>query len=90
MIQSPYMARPTKFTAALATSICERIAEGESLRTVVNEKMPAASTICRWLLDDSKKEFLEQYEKARNIQAELMFEELLEIVDDGTNDWYGK
>jgi hypothetical protein len=52
--------------------------------------MPSASTKFRWLFDEDKKEFWEQYEKARNIQAELMFEELLEIADDGTNDYYEK
>src|ERR1041385_2420461 len=82
------MARPTKYTKVLADTICKRIAEGESLRTIVkDEKIPSASTICRWLLDDTKKPFWEQYEKARNVQAELMFEELLDIADDGTNDW---
>jgi hypothetical protein len=52
--------------------------------------MPAAVSIFTWLLDPKKKEFLEQYETARNIQAELMFEELLEIADDGTNDYIEK
>lgn len=80
--------RPTIFTKKLAKNICMRLSEGESLRTIVkDDKMPSASTICRWLLDEEKKEFWEQYEKARNIQAELMFDELLEIADDGTNDW---
>jgi hypothetical protein len=83
--------RPTDYTSELATRICERIAKGESVRTIVkDEDMPSSSTIFRWLLDDSKKEFWEQYEKARNIQAELMFEELLDIADDGTNDWLEK
>ncbi|WP_142253172.1 terminase small subunit protein [Bradyrhizobium sp. UNPF46] len=80
--------RPTKFTKTLGAKICERIAEGESIRTIVkDDNMPSASTIFRWLLDEDKKEFWEQYEKARNIQAELMFEELLEIADDGSNDY---
>lgn len=61
---------------------------GESVRSIVKDKkMPSSSTIFRWLLDEDKKEFWEHYEKARNVQAELMFEELLEIADDGTNDW---
>lgn len=80
--------RPSTFTKELGLEICKRIAEGESVRTIVKDKtMPAASSIFRWLLDEEKKEFWEQYEKARNIQAELMFEELLEIADDGTNDF---
>jgi hypothetical protein len=80
--------RPTIFTKKLGYNICKRIAEGESVRAIVRDKeMPSASSIFRWLLDEDKKEFWEQYEKARNIQAELMFEELLEIADDGFNDW---
>lgn len=81
--------RPTKYTIALGTRICKRIADGESVRHLIkDEKMPSSSTIFRWLLDDKRKVFWEQYEKARNIQAELMFEELLDIADDGSNDFY--
>ena len=79
--------RPTDYTQELATSICSRIAEGESVRSIVRDKeMPSSSTIFRWLLDEDKKEFWEQYEKARNIQAENMFEELVEIADRSEQD----
>lgn len=75
--------RPSDYSAELAEAICRRIAEGESVRAIVkDEAMPAASTIFRWLLDETKKEFWEQYARARNIQAELMFEELLDIADE--------
>lgn len=74
--------RPTTFTDKLGTTICKRIAEGESVRHIVKDvKMPSSSTIFRWLLDEKRKVFWEQYEKSRNIQAELMFEELVEIAD---------
>lgn len=43
--------------------------------------MPAVSTICRWLLEEDKKDFWEQYAHARNVQAELMFDEIIEISD---------
>jgi hypothetical protein len=80
--------RPTIFTAELGTKICERIADGKSVRSIVHdETMPSSSTIFRWLLDEDKKEFWEQYAKARDIQAELMFEELLEIADSSVNDY---
>ncbi len=83
------MARPTDYTKELGNAICDRISLGESVRNIVkSEEMPSSSTIYRWLLDEDKQEFWEQYEKARNIQAELMFEELLEIADDGRNDIY--
>lgn len=80
--------RPSIYTKDIADKICQRISEGESVRTIVKDpEMPSSSSIFRWLLDEDKKEFWEQYEKARNIQAELMFEELLDIADDGSNDW---
>lgn len=76
------MARPTSYTDKIGTEICSRIAQGESVRNIVKDKnMPGSSTIFRWLLDERYKSFWEQYEKARNIQAELMFEELLDIAD---------
>ena len=80
--------RPSKYTKELGLEICGRIANGESVINIVkNKDMPASSTIFRWLLDARYTEFWEEYEKSRNIQAELMFEELLEIADDGENDW---
>lgn len=80
--------RPSIFTKELGDAICARIAEGESVRSIcLDEAMPAASSIFRWLLDEDKKDFWEQYSRARNIQAELMFEEILDIADDGSNDF---
>ena len=85
------MARPSEYTPEIGTTICSRIAEGESVRSIVkDEAMPSSSTIFRWLLDETKSVFREQYETARNIQAEMMFEELVEIADDGSNDWMEK
>lgn len=82
------MARPTDFTPELATEICKRISEGESLRAVCRDKeMPNRSTVHYWLLDPLKKEFYDQYEAACNIRAENMFDELEEIADDGSNDY---
>jgi hypothetical protein len=76
------LGRPTTFTKGLGLEICHRLAQGESLRTIVSEKeMPSASTVCRWLLEEDKKDFWEQYAHARNVQAELMFDELIEVAD---------
>jgi hypothetical protein len=35
----------------------------------------------------SNREFADLYARAKDIQAEVMSEDLLDIVDDGTNDW---
>ena len=83
--------RPETYTKELGETICKRIALGESVRKIVkDEDMPSSSMIYRWLLDEDKKEFWEQYEKAINARAELMFEELLDIADDGQNDYVEK
>lgn len=80
--------RPSIYTNKLGKEICSRIALGESvLHICSDESMPVSSTIYLWLLDEDKKEFSDNYARARNIQAELMFEELLDIADDGSNDY---
>lgn len=79
--------------AAIQASICERMIEGESLRTICrSDGMPAASTVFRWLADDSAdgNAFREQYARAREGQADALFESILEIADDGTNDYVEK
>lgn len=75
------MARPTKYTEKLAEKICERIASGETVRGIGRDpKMPDAATIFRWAALDHEG-FHEQYARAREVQAENMFEEIVEIAD---------
>lgn len=80
--------RPSIFTKALGTTICRRLAEGETLRAICREdEMPTISTVMAWVLDLEKhKEFSEQYTRAREAQAENMFDEILEISDDSSDD----
>jgi len=83
--------RPTKFTQAMANSVCERIADGESLRSICrDDTMPAKSTVMAWLADDAHQEFRTKYALAREIQADGFVDEMVEIADDGTNDWMEK
>lgn len=82
--------RPSDFTDAIANDICIRLAGGESLRGICrDEHMPDASTVFRWLASNSEKytNFREQYARAREVQADALVDEILEISDDGTNDW---
>jgi hypothetical protein len=79
--------RPTKYTAALARMICRRLAEGESLRKIcADEKMPAISTVMLWLFDGEHEEFSERYARAREAQAEIRADEIVDIADDSVND----
>lgn len=81
--------RPTIFTQELAEKICSRLASGESLRAICrDDDMPNASTVHAWVFENEA--FSKQYAKAREYQAAHLFDELLEIADDGTNDYVTK
>lgn len=80
--------RPTIFTEELGRTICKRISAGESLRSICkDEGTPNKSTVLEWILDGNHKEFADQYAKAREIQAELLADEIFDISDDSTNDY---
>lgn len=83
---TPKMGRPTLFTKELADEICAELATGLSLRTVCKpDEMPSIRTIFYWLR--TNEDFLHQYEKAKAEGADALVDEILEIADDGTNDW---
>lgn len=81
--------RPSKYTQELADEICEMLAMGYSIRTVCRpEHMPSIQTFFRWLR--MYPEFNEQYAHAKQEAADAMAEDILDIADDGTNDWMEK
>lgn len=83
------MGRPSIYTEKLAKDICDRLAKGESLRAICrDDEMPDVSTVRAWT--DERPDFSSQYGKARSSQAQHLFDELLEIADDGTNDFVEK
>ncbi len=80
--------RPSLYTEALAAEICRRLAEGETLRSVCRDAvMPDKATVLRWLGDKAKAGFRDQYAHARDMQADALFDEALEIADDVSGDW---
>ena len=80
------MARPSGFSQEIADVICERLANGESLRRICrDDDMPEMRTVMRWL--NAREDFCQQYVRARELQAECIFDQMAEIADDGTNDW---
>ena len=73
--------RPSKFTQELVDIICGRIAEGESLTKICQEKtMPSKPSVLLWLSKST--EFSTQYARARDAQADLLAEQTIEIADD--------
>lgn len=78
--------RPSDFTPEIAEYICGKIAEGKSMRSICAEdSMPSLPTVFSWMRKFP--EFLKQYETAMEMRAVYYSEELMEIADDGTNDW---
>lgn len=78
--------RPSSFTQDLADIICERLIDGESLRSICrSDDMPSTGTVCRWLVNNL--EFQEQYARARENQADTLADEILDIADNANNDW---
>lgn len=72
---------PTTYNSHIATVICIRIAEGESLRQILrDEGMPAQSTVYEWLLRHP--EFAENYTRAREEQADTLADEIISIADE--------
>jgi len=59
------MARPTIYNEQLDTAICERLAGGESLRSICrDDAMPAMSTVLLWVVTPGHK-FSDHYIRAR-------------------------
>ena len=72
--------RPSSYTQALADTICERLSQGQSLRTICrDDDVPSIATIFNWFR--SQPGFLEQYARAKEESADAMAEDILEIAD---------
>lgn len=73
--------RPSILTDELTETICVRMAEGESLRSICRDpEMPGLGTVFRWVAKNAS--FREQYEAAMAQRAESLFEEILDIADE--------
>lgn len=67
------------FDQAKADMICERLAEGESLRAICRDDgMPAESTVRLWALSDEHG-FSAQYTRARELGYHALADEIIHI-----------
>ncbi|KAA0697426.1 terminase small subunit protein [Neorhizobium sp. P12A] len=73
--------RPVEYSVEIADKICELLSDGEkSLRSIcAMDGMPSKSTVFRWL--SAYDDFRDQYARAREAQADAIFDDILDIAD---------
>lgn len=80
------MGRPSDYSQEVVDAVCERIADGESLRSICrDDTMPSTTSICKWL--GLHEDFAEQYARARELQADALFDDCLAISDKAKGDF---
>lgn len=79
------MAYSQKEIESLFETICTEIEKGRALRKVLKDKdMPSNETFYGWV--DGSKQKAQRYARACEKRADAIFEEMIDIADDGTND----
>jgi hypothetical protein len=82
---APATGRPSRYSDDVASTICQRIAEGEPLADICKDvAMPSRSTIYRWLREHGG--FSHMYSRAREERADLFADQIIQIADDSTAD----
>lgn len=77
--------RPTEFTQEMADRICNWLMEGKSLRSFCREpNTPDISTVFRWISKNN--DFYNQYARAREVQAEVHVDMMMDIAETDVND----
>lgn len=74
-----HVGRPTIYSDELSERICQRLAAGESIRSISrDQKMPGLTTMMGWIFDGEHELFAKQYAKAREQRAEMYADRVLE------------
>lgn len=71
--------RPSGYSAQVAERICADLADGHPLRSAAVAQGISLQTAYNWL--NNNPEFLEQYTRARNDQADTLADDMLTIAD---------
>ena len=74
------MGKPTTKTPELIEAICDRVADGDSIRTICDDRnMPDRTTVRRWLDNDAV--FAAKHARARQSQADVMDEKIMDEAE---------
>lgn len=77
------------FSDEVFQSILNRISSGESVASICSdEDMPSQRSFYNWLNDSD--ELVQSYVRAREAQADHIFDEILDIADNASNDWMAR
>ena len=69
-----------EFDQDAADEVCARLMDGQSLRAICrDELLPSERTVFNWLSQNET--FVQQYARARGVQADVMFDEMHDIAD---------
>ena len=68
----------TRYTPEFAEKVCERMADGASLREVCRDNAVPESTVRQWVRDD-RDGFAARYQGARVLQIESFGDQIIEI-----------
>ena len=80
------MGRMSTFTQDAANAICDRLADGEPLRQICRDsEMPAWRTVYDWC--EAHSDFAARFAQARDVGADAIAEQCLEIADDSKSDY---
>ncbi len=76
-----------EYKVTILNFIFEEISKGSSLLSILreNDNMPNRSTFYEWV--DANKEYANNYVRACEARADTIFDEILDISDDGSNDY---
>ena len=67
--------------------VCLEIEKGRALRNVLKDgNMPSTSTFYQWLENNIDK--AKQYARATEVRADIIFDDILSIADENTNDTF--
>lgn len=72
--------QPTKYSEAMADEICTMLMRGKSLLTIVRDLKIGENAVYVWL--NKHPEFKEKYTRAREVQADVLAEEIVSIADE--------
>jgi hypothetical protein len=71
------LGRPTLYSKEICDEICDRLAHGETLRSILaDDHLPVRSAVYRWL--DENEDFKDQYAQARVKQADYYAEMIVD------------